>query len=175
MKNKFRCPAIAGRSLKIAAEPAVIEQTPAVILAKMRFLARREVGRAPFWICDGPFSASMHDDENNTSTKTAYTQWAPCRSIEEMRHFFQAPCAIKLMFLSWKITFNCKEWSLKLCAIKFGYVIFEKFSGTRLSRGSYGVYVLLFFAKIALLGSLRDNCKWRCGRDIAHSTRTSMT
>ena len=32
----------------------MIEQTPAVILAKMRFLARREVGRAPFWICDGP-------------------------------------------------------------------------------------------------------------------------
>ena len=45
-----------GRSLKIAAEPAVIEQTPTVILAKMRFLARREVGRAPFWICGGPFT-----------------------------------------------------------------------------------------------------------------------
>ena len=35
----------------------MIEQTPAVILAKMRFLARREVGRTPFWICEGPFRA----------------------------------------------------------------------------------------------------------------------
>ena len=55
--SRFRCPANVGRSLKIAAEPAVIEQTiMAVILAKMRFLARREVGRAPFWICDGPLT-----------------------------------------------------------------------------------------------------------------------
>ena len=53
--SRFRCPANVGRSLKIMAEPAVIEQTPAVFLAKMPFLDRREVGRAPFWICDGPF------------------------------------------------------------------------------------------------------------------------
>ena len=28
---------------------------PAIFLPKLPFLARREVGRAPFWICDGPF------------------------------------------------------------------------------------------------------------------------
>ena len=47
------------RSLKIMAEPAVIEQTPAVFLVKMPFLARREVGQAPFWICDGPLTVSL--------------------------------------------------------------------------------------------------------------------
>ena len=35
----------------------MIEQTPVVLLAKLAFLARREVGpRAPFWKCDGPFT-----------------------------------------------------------------------------------------------------------------------
>ena len=33
----------------------MIEQTPAVFLANMPLLARREVGRAQFWICDGPY------------------------------------------------------------------------------------------------------------------------
>ena len=39
IKNWFGCPANAGRSLKIAAEPAVIEQTPPVFLPKIQIFS----------------------------------------------------------------------------------------------------------------------------------------
>ena len=58
------------------------EQTPAVILAKMRFFARREVGRAPFWICDGPLRAlealGIFDARScylSLIFKHSYTKW----------------------------------------------------------------------------------------------------
>ena len=58
--------------------------------------------------------------------KTAWTQEAPCRPIEETRHFFFPSTLFnKTDVLIMKITLNCKEWPFKLCVKILFMLIFE--------------------------------------------------
>ena len=64
----------------------------------MRFLARREVGRAPFWICDGPVATVTDEFElqvRKTGDKarnwmTMFQNWSTTDDIETSIRTFQS-------------------------------------------------------------------------------------